>query len=48
VIYTPGTVNEANWTYRLARPIEDLEADTGLQRRFARIAQLASAHGRLG
>ena len=46
-INVPGTVNEQNWTWRLARPIEDLEADPALGQRFAAIRAHAEAFGRL-
>jgi 4-alpha-glucanotransferase len=36
-INTPGTVGRQNWTWRLPRPIEDLESEPGLAARFASI-----------
>jgi 4-alpha-glucanotransferase len=33
-INTPGTVSEENWTYRLPKPLEDLEADPTVRARF--------------
>lgn len=47
-INTPGTVNDRNWTYRLERPLEDLDADPRMQARFARIASICAANGRSG
>jgi 4-alpha-glucanotransferase len=46
-INTPGTVNEANWTWRLARPIEELEADPLIQARFDTVRALADGFARL-
>jgi 4-alpha-glucanotransferase len=43
---TPRTVGDANWTYRLPRPIEDLEADDRVKARFDRIRTLATESGR--
>jgi 4-alpha-glucanotransferase len=45
-INTPGTVGEHNWTWRLPRPIEDLEADPRLAVRFDAIRALVDASGR--
>jgi 4-alpha-glucanotransferase len=45
-INTPGTVGEQNWTYRLPRPIEELEADAHMAARFDRVRQMVSASGR--
>jgi 4-alpha-glucanotransferase len=45
-INTPGTVGDANWTYRLPRPIEDLERDDGVAARFERIRVLVVESGR--
>ncbi len=43
---TPATVGEQNWTWRLPRPIEDLEADRRLDARFAAIRELVKDAGR--
>jgi 4-alpha-glucanotransferase len=45
-INTPGTVGDANWTYRLPKPIEDLENDDGVKARFERVRALAVEGGR--
>ena len=45
-INTPGTVNESNWTYRLPRPIEDLELDEELSLRFSKIREMVREGGR--
>jgi 4-alpha-glucanotransferase len=45
-INTPGTVGEANWTWRLPRPIEDLDKDARLSGRFDAIRALVAAAGR--
>jgi 4-alpha-glucanotransferase len=45
-INTPGTVGSANWSYRLSKPIEDLEADPRVNARFDRIAAIVRAAGR--
>jgi 4-alpha-glucanotransferase len=45
-INTPGTVGEANWTYRLPKAIEDLETDERVKARFERIRALAAHAGR--
>jgi len=45
-INTPATVGEQNWSWRLPRPIEDLEADPALAARFDAIRQLVEASGR--
>ncbi len=45
-INTPGTVGEQNWTWRLPRPIEDLESDPGLAARFASIRALVRGSDR--
>jgi 4-alpha-glucanotransferase len=45
-INTPGTVGTANWSYRLPKPIEDLEADERVNARFARIGGLVRDAGR--
>ena len=46
-INTPGTVNEENWTWRMARPIEELADDAMIQARFDTIRALADTFGRL-
>ncbi|MDP9148522.1 MAG: 4-alpha-glucanotransferase [Myxococcota bacterium] len=45
-INVPATVGEQNWTWRLDRPIEDLEADPALVERFDLIRKLVAASGR--
>jgi 4-alpha-glucanotransferase len=45
-INTPGTVTDANWTYRLPEPIEDLQASPVARARLAAIAGLAGGGGR--
>ncbi|HEY8074849.1 MAG TPA: 4-alpha-glucanotransferase [Labilithrix sp.] len=45
-INTPGTVNDGNWTWRLARPIEELRDDPALGKRFDRIRALVAASAR--
>jgi 4-alpha-glucanotransferase len=45
-INTPGTVTDANWTYRLPQPIEDLQASSVAQARIAAIAARAGSGGR--
>jgi 4-alpha-glucanotransferase len=45
-INTPGTVNDQNWTWRLARPIEDLREDPAVVARFAAIRELVERSGR--
>jgi 4-alpha-glucanotransferase len=45
-INTPGTVGDANWTYRLPRPIEDLEADEAVRARLDRVRALCAEAGR--
>jgi 4-alpha-glucanotransferase len=44
---TPATVHEGNWTWRLPRPIEDLEADPALVERMAAIRAHVERSGRL-
>lgn len=46
-INTPGTVNDVNWSWRLARTIEDLREDPAVTARLARIEASARAHGRI-
>lgn len=44
-INTPGTVTDVNWTYRLPRPLEDLETDPAVCARLASIrARTEAAH----
>ena len=45
-INTPATVGDANWTYRLPKPIEDLERDDRVNARLERIRTLVVASGR--
>jgi 4-alpha-glucanotransferase len=45
-INTPATVGSQNWTWRLSRPIEQLQADPRLTARFAAIHGLVDASGR--
>jgi 4-alpha-glucanotransferase len=45
-INTPATVGVQNWTWRLPRPIEDLEVDPRLAVRFEAIRGFVSASGR--
>jgi 4-alpha-glucanotransferase len=45
-INTPATVGEANWTWRLPRPIEDLEADESVAARLDAVRALVDASGR--
>jgi len=45
-INLPGTVTADNWTWRLARPIEDLREDPAVSARLEAIRQLASAANR--
>jgi 4-alpha-glucanotransferase len=45
-INTPGTVTPQNWTWRLPRPIEDLETDGAVETRLDAIRALAGAAGR--
>jgi 4-alpha-glucanotransferase len=47
-INTPATVGPHNWTWRLPRPIEDLETDPRLCARFEAIRRLVEASGRSG
>jgi 4-alpha-glucanotransferase len=41
-INTPGVVGPQNWSYRLPRPIEDLEADPQVNARFERVRALVT------
>jgi 4-alpha-glucanotransferase len=45
-INTPATVGPQNWTWRLPRPIEDLEEDQTVVARFAAIRALVERAGR--
>lgn len=45
-INLPGTVGPHNWTYRLRRPIEDLDADPRVGQRLARLRELVAEAGR--
>ncbi len=45
-INTPGTVDAVNWTYRLPKPLEDLEADARISSRLEAVRQLVVASGR--
>jgi len=45
-INTPATVGEQNWSWRLPRPIEDLEADATVGARFDAVRALVEASGR--
>ena len=45
-INTPATVGEQNWSWRLPRPIEDLEVDAAVMARFDAVRALVEASGR--
>ncbi|MGO8997064.1 MAG: 4-alpha-glucanotransferase [Polyangiaceae bacterium] len=45
-INTPATVGDANWTYRLPRPIEDLERDDRVNARMEKVRELVVKSGR--
>jgi 4-alpha-glucanotransferase len=45
-INMPATVTDQNWTWRLPRPLEDLEGDAALGSRLAAIRQLVERSGR--
>jgi 4-alpha-glucanotransferase len=45
-INTPGTVGEANWSYRLPRPLEDLMSDAGHLGLMRALAQVVAESGR--
>jgi 4-alpha-glucanotransferase len=45
-INTPATVGEHNWSWRLPRPIEDLEADPVVASRLDAVRDLVRASGR--
>jgi 4-alpha-glucanotransferase len=45
-INTPATVGEANWSWRLPRPIEDLEADPAVADRLAAVRNLVERSAR--
>lgn len=44
---TPATVNDGNWTWRLPRPIEDLEADPAVIERMTDVRARVERGGRL-
>ncbi len=46
-INSPGSVNDENWSWRFAQPIEELARDPQLRERFAGIRELVSAAHRL-
>jgi len=46
-INTPGTVTDVNWTWRMARPIEELRDDAKVVARLDAIGQLAGAAKRV-
>ncbi|MGH7335126.1 MAG: 4-alpha-glucanotransferase [Candidatus Rokuibacteriota bacterium] len=41
-INTPGTITEANWTYRLPQPLENLATDSAVRARLEAIRALAN------
>ena len=43
---TPATVGEQNWSWRLPRPIEDLEGDPAVMARLEAVRVLVEASGR--
>jgi 4-alpha-glucanotransferase len=45
-INTPATVGEHNWSWRLPRPIEDLETDPAVVARLEAVRSLVDASGR--
>jgi 4-alpha-glucanotransferase len=45
-INTPGTVGEANWSYRLPKPLEELAGDEAVVQRMHTIAQAVAESGR--
>jgi 4-alpha-glucanotransferase len=45
-INTPATVGDANWTYRLPKPLEELERDERVNARMEEIRALVVAGGR--
>lgn len=45
-INTPGTVGGQNWSWRLPRPVEDLDSDDGLRQRLDAIRDLVERAGR--
>jgi 4-alpha-glucanotransferase len=45
-INTPGTVGSQNWSWRLPRPVEDLDSDDRLRHRFDAIRDLVERAGR--
>jgi len=46
-INLPGTVQDANWSYRMAQPVEELLARTEMQDVATRLRQLTERGGRL-
>ncbi|WP_394837898.1 4-alpha-glucanotransferase [Pendulispora rubella] len=46
-INTPGTVGPENWTYRLPKPVEDLERDPIVGSRMGALLALAKSSGRI-
>ena len=45
-INTPGTVGDGNWTYRLPRPVEELEADPSIAARMRKLLDAVRESGR--
>jgi 4-alpha-glucanotransferase len=45
-INTPGTVGDANWTYRLPRPVEELSEDPALKKRLQVLCDAVRESGR--
>ena len=45
-INTPGTVGDANWTYRLPRPLEQLEGDPEVRQRMQLLRDAVRQSGR--
>ena len=45
-INTPGTVGGGNWTYRLPRPLEELEADPAVSARMRAVKDVVRESGR--
>jgi 4-alpha-glucanotransferase len=45
-INTPGTVGPENWSFRLPRPIEDIESDPRVNARFDAIRSIVRSAGR--
>ena len=46
-INLPGSVGDANWAYRIATPMEDLEGREDVRDAAARLRTLTQAAGRL-